>query len=84
MDPRITEIYGQDPHGVGWWVAFLTVAVVLTFLLIGIFLVGVTKASEGSDAVVPAREPVPLDGPEDEASPEAVDSSPAKTLTEVG
>jgi hypothetical protein len=84
MDPRVTEIYGQDPHSVGWWVAFLTVAVVLTFVLIGIFLIGVTKAYETSDEEAPAPEPLPLDGPDDTAAPAAVGAGSDTHLTGVG
>jgi hypothetical protein len=84
MDPRITEIYGQDPHSVGWWVGFLTIAVLLTFVLIGIFLIGVTKAYEGTDEVTPSPEPIPLDGPEDEAAPQAVETAADANLTGVG
>jgi hypothetical protein len=83
MDPRVTEIYGQDPHSVTWWVVFLTVAVLLTFALIGMFLIGVTKAYDTPEDKTPAPEPIPLDGP-DRAAPEAVEAGTTTHLTGVG
>lgn len=87
MDPRVTEIYGQDPHGVWWWVAFLSVAVVLTFILIGIFLIGVTKAYDTDEDEAATPQPVPLEGPEGAAAPAAVepaDTASGGHLTGVG
>ena len=56
---------------------------VLTFVLIGIFLIGVTKAYAPSTDEAPAPEPIPLDGP-DEATPEAVEPAAATDLAGVG
>jgi hypothetical protein len=85
MDPRVTQIYEQHDVSVWWWVAFLTVAVVLTFVLIGIFLVGVTRAYDTSDETGQPASPdrAPLEGAEDEAAP-AVEAPTDSHLSGVG
>lgn len=84
MDPRVTQIYEQHDVSVWWWVAFLSVAVVLTFVLIGIFLVGVTRAYVTTEDEATTPSPIPLEGAEDAAAPEAVEAGSSAHLTGVG